>query len=126
MRANRRRDTAPEVAVRRRLHAKGMRFRVDFRVDPAYRLRLDIVFTRQRVAIFIDGCFWHRCRVHSTQPRANAECWALKLTRKCAARQTDSILRESGWVVLRFWEHEDVEHVVAKIEEEVVRRRKAD
>ena len=106
MLANRRRDTRPEISVRRLLHSRGLRYRVD--VAPAgSRNRADIVFTRCRIAVFIDGCFWHRCPVHGTMPKSNAEYWKAKLdgNAKRDSRVTTE-LTSSGWTVLRFWEHE--------------------
>ena len=106
MRSNRGRDTGPELAVRRILHREGLRYRVDY-PPLGGRRRADIVFTRQRVAVFIDGCFWHACPTHGSSPRRNADYWVPKLARNVARdRETDSLLRDSGWTVLRFWEHE--------------------
>ena len=82
MRANRRRDTSPELALRRILHARGLRYRVDFAPLPTMRRRrADIVFTRQRLAVFVDGCFWHGCPEHATFPQRNADYWLPKLAR---------------------------------------------
>lgn len=120
MRANHRRDTRPELAVRRLLHARGWRYRVDFRLAPPLRVRADIVFTRARVAVFIDGCFWHSCSLHGTAPKANADYWGPKLARNVARdRQTDDDLAALGWRVLRFWEHEDPDSIVTGIEAEL-------
>lgn len=103
-----RRDTEPEVAIRRELWRRGRRYRVDVRVVPGSRRRADIVFTRLRVAVFVDGCFWHSCPVHATAPKANAEWWSDKLRRNVERdRDTDRLLAEHGWVVVRIWEHED-------------------
>lgn len=116
MQANRRRDTKPELAVRRVLHAAGLRYRVDFRLAPPLRARADIVFTKCRVAIFIDGCFWHSCPVHGSYPKRNAEYWLPKLARNVARdRETDSALEGMGWKVVRFWEHEAPGDVAVKI-----------
>jgi DNA mismatch endonuclease (patch repair protein) len=82
MRANRRRDTGPELALRRELHRRGLRYRVDHRPVAETRCRVDIVFTRARVAVFVDGCFWHGCPSHGNVPRANREWWAQKLATK--------------------------------------------
>ncbi len=123
MQANRRRDTSPELAVRRLLHARGLRFRVDYRVEKSLRARADIVFTRRRVAVFIDGCFWHGCPLHATQPKSNADYWGPKLARNILRdRETDVALRDAGWTVLRFWEHEDPVEVVALIETHLLQR----
>ncbi|MEX0153480.1 very short patch repair endonuclease [Microbacterium sp. LMI1-1-1.1] len=117
MRANRRRDTGPERAVRSLLHRRGLRYRVDF-APLGKRRRADIVFTRQRIAAFIDGCFWHCCPVHGTQPRLNAEYWEPKLRRNVERdRETDDALRAAGWLVLRFWEHEPPALVADRIVE---------
>lgn len=102
------RDTTPEVAIRRALHAMGLRYRINARVLPGLRRRADIVFSRRRVAVFVDGCFWHRCPVHATDPKANAEWWAEKLARNVVRdRETDTRLLAEGWSVIRIWEHED-------------------
>lgn len=116
--ANRRRDTQPELRVRRLLHAAGLRYRVDFAPLQGLLARADIVFTKQRVAIFIDGCFWHGCPTHAVAPKTNADYWGPKLARN-RARDSDVSKRlvKSGWVVLRFWEHDPPE-VVAKVIEE--------
>ncbi|MEU2976122.1 very short patch repair endonuclease [Streptomyces hirsutus] len=101
------RDTAPEVAVRRILHAAGLRYRVNVPVPGMPRRTIDIAFTKARIAIFLDGCFWHGCPQHATQPKANAAWWRAKLDKNMARdRETSEHLRELGWTVLRFWEHE--------------------
>ena len=107
MRGNRRADTGPERQVRSLLHASGYRYRTDYRLDvPGARVRPDIVFTRRRLAVFIDGCFWHRCPEHGTSPRANTHYWAAKLERNVLRdRRVDQALRAAGWTVLRIWEH---------------------
>lgn len=109
MRSNRRTDTAPERALRSLLHRAGLRFRKDYRVDLTdRRVRVDVAFPRKRVAVFIDGCFWHRCPEHATDPVINGEFWSEKLRRNVERdRQIDAALRCAGWTVLRFWEHED-------------------
>ena len=101
-------NTAPEVAIRRELHRRGLRYRVNMPLPQIPRVRPDIVFTRIRVAVFVDGCFWHRCPEHGTSPKTNAEWWHLKLdTNVERDRQTDTALAEAGWTVIRIWEHED-------------------
>lgn len=103
-----RRDTAPELAVRRELHRRGLRFRVDWPLPGLARRRADVVFTRQKVAIFVDGCFWHSCPEHRTAPASNSAWWVNKLENNVRRdRQTDDHLRGLGWTVLRFWEHEN-------------------
>lgn len=115
MRANRGRDTTPELAVRRLLHATGLRYRVDF-APLGGRRRADIVFTRCRIAVFIDGCFWHGCPQHATLPKRNSEYWLPKLERNIARDiETNSALADAGWRVLRFWEHEPPEQVARSI-----------
>lgn len=110
MRRARRRDTKPEMAVRRLLHARGLRYRVDWSPLPGIRRRADLVFSRARVVVYVDGCFWHGCPVHGTWPRANAAWWREKIeaNRKRDA-DTDEELRRHGWTVVRLWEHEDPE-----------------
>lgn len=117
----RNRDTAAELAVRRELHRRGFRYFVQRAVLPG-RGRVDIVLPRARVAVFVDGCFWHSCPEHATSPKTNAEWWADKLARNVARdRQTDSDLRAAGWRVLRVWEHEEAasaaDRVVAAVKE---------
>ena len=106
---NRRRDTQPELAIRAALHRAGLRYRVDYTVRTAERaVRPDVVFTRARLAVFVDGCFWHRCPLHGNRPRANAAYWGRKLDRNVERdRAVDAALGSAGWIVLRFWEHED-------------------
>ena len=112
-----RRDTAPELALRRELHARGRRFFVDRRISGRTRARADLVFPRARVAVFVDGCFWHWCEEHAHLPKANAELWRAKLL---ANRQRDAshdaVLRSEGWAVIRVWEHEDVERAADLVE----------
>lgn len=121
MRANRSRDTKPELAVRRLVHAMGLRYRVDFPPLPSIRrMRADLVFTRVRVAVFIDGCFWHGCPEHHTVARTNAEFWATKvLGNRARDERTNAVLNEAGWTVLRFWEHEDPTKAARAISEVV-------
>ncbi|MFF4436786.1 very short patch repair endonuclease [Streptomyces sp. NPDC001621] len=110
------RDTAPEVAVRRLLHAAGLRYRVNVPVPGMPRRTVDIVFTRAKVAIFLDGCFWHGCPEHATHPKANAAWWRAKLDKNMARDlETTAHLTAAGWTVLRFWEHEAAEEVARRI-----------
>ncbi|MFT2751087.1 very short patch repair endonuclease [Clavibacter sp. Sh2088] len=116
MRANKRRDTRPELLVRRLLHAWGLRYLVDHRVVPESRSRADIAFTRQRIAVFIDGCFWHSCPAHLHLPKANADYWVAKLARNVERdAEVTALLRDLGWTVLRFWEHQPPEEAAAAI-----------
>lgn len=106
MSAARRRDTHPEVLLRRELHARGRRFRVALRVPGNYRRTIDIAFTRHRVAVFVDGCFWHSCPTHGTLPTANRDWWTTKLAaNRARGADTDQLLRAAGWSVVRIWEH---------------------
>ncbi|MGW5634097.1 very short patch repair endonuclease [Streptomyces sp. NPDC003832] len=110
------RDTAPEVAVRRLLHAAGLRYRVNVPVPGMPRRTIDIVFTRARIAVFLDGCFWHGCPQHATQPKANAEWWRNKLDKNMARDgETTRHLEAAGWTVLRFWEHESPDAVARSV-----------
>jgi DNA mismatch endonuclease, patch repair protein len=107
MRANRKTDTGPELAVRRLLHGHGYRYRVNYRIQAdAIAVRPDIVFTKQKLAVFIDGCFWHGCPDHGNVPNANNSYWSAKLGRN---KDRDALVSErleaSGWRVLRIWEH---------------------
>ena len=127
MQANRGRDTKPELAVRRRLHAAGLRYRVDLAPVPGLRRRADIVFTRQRVAVFIDGCYWHGCPEHgSTKFGTNPDYWVPKIAEN-RARDLDTTARfeADGWLVLRFWSHDDPSTVADAVAAEVERRRSA-
>jgi len=100
-----RRGTRPELALRRELHARGLRYVL---AAPGLPARPDLVFTRARIAVFVDGCFWHRCPVHGTQPRNNHDWWAAKLDGNVARdRRQDAALAASDWLSLRFWEHEE-------------------
>lgn len=101
----------------------GLRYRVNTRPLPALRRTADLVFTRARVAVFIDGCFWHGCPEHHRQPTANADYWVSKVAKNRARdAETDTTLREQGWEVLRFWEHEPAELVADAIREAVKSR----
>ena len=112
--------TSPEIAVRRRLHSRGLRYRVNYRPEPSLRRSADIVFTRAKVAVFIDGCFWHSCPEHGTAPTANREWWASKLAANAVRdKDTDALLIAAGWTVIRCWEHEDPEVIAGAIERAV-------
>lgn len=109
--------TKPEIELRRLLHAAGLRYRVNARLPlPDVRRTADLVFPRARVAIFVDGCFWHGCPVHRTWPRANGSWWEVKLEQNVRRdRDTDRRLSEAGWVVLRIWEHEDAAEAAQRV-----------
>lgn len=108
MSRQRRRDTQPELLVRRILHARGVRYRVDGNPESDLRCKADILWRQVRMAVFIDGCFWHGCPEHATRPKANEQWWADKLNGNIRRdRRMDAELTARGWKVLRFWEHED-------------------
>ncbi len=117
MQANRSRDTKPEMEIRRRLHRLGFRYRVAIAPDPTLRRRADIVFTRARVAVFIDGCFWHGCPQHGRREfKHNTDYWSGKIAKNVARdADTNTRLGRAGWLVLRFWEHDDAAEVVESI-----------
>ncbi|MFM8302691.1 MAG: very short patch repair endonuclease [Actinomycetota bacterium] len=116
MLANRGRDTAPEIALRSALHRAGARFRVDWPLPGMPRRRADVAFPRRRVAVFVDGCFWHGCPKHHVAPRANAGFWAEKVaSNRRRDAETDRRLRALGWRVVRTWEHEDPERAARRV-----------
>jgi DNA mismatch endonuclease (patch repair protein) len=117
MQGNRRSDTQPEVALRRLLHAQGFRYRKDHSLRAnGVRVRADVVFTRQRLAVFVDGCFWHGCPDHCRMPGSNVAYWQAKIGRNRARdRRIDDALRGDGWRVLRFWEHVPVEEAAQAV-----------
>ncbi|WP_336245650.1 very short patch repair endonuclease [Nonomuraea sp. SYSU D8015] len=122
MRANRRSNTKPEVALRTALHALGYRYRKDLRLDlpDGVRVRPDIVFTARKVAVFVDGCFWHVCPVHGREPTTNEWYWAPKLRRnKERDRVANAALEAAGWRVVRLWEHETLPAAVDAVTEAV-------
>jgi DNA mismatch endonuclease, patch repair protein len=111
------RDTAAELRVRSELHSRGLRFRVDRAPISGVRRRADVVFTRRRVAVFIDGCFWHGCPDHGTWPKHNADWWREKINANVRRdRDTNSRLEEAGWTVVRIWEHEDPVDAADRVE----------
>jgi DNA mismatch endonuclease (patch repair protein) len=108
MRANRGKDTRPELQLRSIVHAAGLRYRVSTRPLPELRRTADLVFSRARVAVFVDGCFWHGCPAHFRPARKNSEFWTTKIAANQARdEETDRLLSEAGWKVVRVWEHED-------------------
>lgn len=120
MRSNRRRDTKPELAIRRLLHARGYRYRVDFAPWSNKRRRADIVFTRRRLAVFIDGCFWHGCPEHGTIPVSHADYWEPKLVKNRERdAETTAMAEAEGWRVLRIWEHVPPEEAVQLVVREL-------
>ncbi|MDV7355399.1 very short patch repair endonuclease [Rhodococcus oxybenzonivorans] len=118
MRAQRRRDTAPELGLRRELHRRGVRYFVDRAPMKGIRRRADLVFPRRKVAVYVDGCFWHSCPKHATFPKNNAQWWADKLAGNVTRdRDTDARLIESGWTVVRIWEHENPIEAADRVQE---------
>lgn len=123
MSRQRSRDTDPERALRSSLHRRGLRYRLHRRPVPGLRRQADIVFGPARVAVFVDGCFWHCCPEHTTSPKSNAAWWSAKLAANVARdRDTDEQLAVAGWAVVRVWEHEDPVAAAARVAQ-VVRSR---
>lgn len=119
----RRRDTAPELELRSELHGRGLRYRVDRRPLVGVPSRADLVFGPAKVAVYVDGCFWHSCPEHGTMPRSNEEFWQTKLARN---RERDAAvngaLAEAGWTVVRVWEHEEIDAAADRVEAAVRER----
>ncbi|MDT5115728.1 MAG: mismatch endonuclease, patch repair protein [Mycobacterium sp.] len=125
MQSNRSRDTKPELALRSAVHARGLRYRVAAKPLTGLRRTADLVFPRAKVAVFLDGCFWHGCPEHHTVATANATFWADKVEgNRARDRDTDSRLADAGWVSVRVWEHEDPAEAARRVED-VVRTRRA-
>jgi DNA mismatch endonuclease (patch repair protein) len=116
MRGNRSTDTSAEIALRRELHRLGLRYRVNTAPVSGVRCRADVVFTRRKVAVFVDGCFWHSCSEHGTAPRTNSAYWNAKLRRNVERdRANDAALARAGWTVVRVWEHEVPESAARRV-----------
>ncbi|MBM3180784.1 MAG: very short patch repair endonuclease [Chloroflexi bacterium] len=125
MQAAKPRDTAPEKSLRSELHKKGLRFRIDIRPVKELNRRADIVFRSAKVAIFVDGCFWHGCPIHGTQAKANAEFWKNKIKQnQIRDADTNKRLKKAGWRVVRAWEHENPEKASEKIYSIVMKRKR--
>ncbi|MFD4760428.1 very short patch repair endonuclease [Streptomyces sp. NPDC058439] len=125
MQAIRSRDTQPERLIRRLVHANGLRYRVAARPLPDLRRTADLVFRPAKVAVFIDGCYWHGCPEHYAAPKTNQGYWSDKVARNVARdRDTDQRLTEAGWLVLRFWEHQDSDACALAIVDAVRERRR--
>jgi DNA mismatch endonuclease (patch repair protein) len=124
MQAIRRTNTKPEILLRSALHRDGYRFRKDLSIyTSTRRVRPDIVFTARKVAVFVDGCFWHCCPVHGRQPTVNSGYWSPKLQRNVERdRLADAALRNDGWAVVRIWEHEAIEDAVATVKQALTQR----
>lgn len=118
-----RRDTSPELAIRRELHRRGLRYRVDVQPLAKGRGRADVVFSTPKVAVYVDGCFWHRCPEHGTIPRANRDWWLEKLDANFERdRRVERELAQAGWLVIRVWEHEDPIEAADRIQASVQAR----
>lgn len=118
-----RRDTAPELALRRELHRRGLRYRVQMKVPGNNRRTIDIAFTRVRLAVYVDGCFWHACPEHHVHPRANREWWKWKVERnRDRDTDTDRALEGREWEVLRIWEHVNPAEAADAVEAAYCRR----
>lgn len=125
MKAAKPRDTVPELAIRSALHKKGLRYRIDVKPLKELNRRADIVFRPTKVAVFVDGCFWHGCPTHGTKAKANAEFWRLKIERNQERDvDTNKQLEKAGWIVIRVWEHEDPIEASEKIYEVIIKRSK--
>ncbi|MEU3434500.1 very short patch repair endonuclease [Streptomyces sp. NPDC006863] len=124
MQAIRSRDTKPERLIRRLVHANGLRYRVAARPLPDLRRTADMVFRPAKVAVFIDGCYWHGCPEHYVSPKTNPGYWSEKVARNVASdRDTDERLSAAGWLVLRFWEHQSSDACALSIISAVRERR---
>jgi DNA mismatch endonuclease (patch repair protein) len=123
MRSNKGRDTKPELALRSAVHALGLRYRVSVRPIKELRRTADLVFTRAKVAVFLDGCFWHGCPQHHTVAAANAKFWADKVEgNRVRDRDTDMRLNMAGWVSVRVWEHDDPVEAAQRVRDVVAGR----
>jgi DNA mismatch endonuclease (patch repair protein) len=119
MKANRSKNTGPELALRAALHRAGRRFRIHLAlsIDPGRPIVVDIVFPRRRIAVFVDGCFWHSCPAHGVEPAANAQYWKAKFAlNRDRDRSTVARLQAAGWTVIRVWEHETVQSALGEVE----------
>ncbi|TFB95725.1 very short patch repair endonuclease [Cryobacterium sp. MDB2-A-2] len=125
MQGNKSRVTTPELAVRRLVHARGLRYRVRIRPVPTLRRTADLIFTRARVAVFVDGCFWHGCAEHFVSPKLNARYWGPKIQANITRdTETTFLLEKVGWTVLRFWAHSSAAEVADRIEVVVLEARR--
>lgn len=126
--ANRGKNTTPELRLRSRLHREGLRYRVHLpvRVDARRPVSIDVAFPKLKLAVFIDGCFWHGCREHRTVPKANGAYWGPKLTKNVERDlETTARLEQAGWTVRRYWEHDDPRDVAALVANTVAQLRNA-
>jgi DNA mismatch endonuclease, patch repair protein len=125
MKANRQTNTSPELALRSALHRAGFRFRTHLRPVRSIRCTADVVFPRQRVAVFVDGCYWHGCPEHGTWPSTNSAYWTAKIRGNMERdRRNDALLADAGWLVIRLWEHETTAKGVERVAAAIVARRR--
>lgn len=116
MRSTPSRDTRFELRVRSALHKRGLRYRVNYSPLPGTRRTGDVVFVKARIAVMLDGCFWHRCPTHFKRPKTNVEFWEAKFARnRQRDKETTELLSEAGWLVLRFWEHQPTDYIVETV-----------
>jgi DNA mismatch endonuclease, patch repair protein len=122
--AQRTHDTEPERILRSELHRRGLRYRVHVRPLPNLRRQADVVFSREKIAVFVDGCFWHGCAEHRGSPKSNTGWWRTKIQENRARdADTDRRLLEAGWMVIRIWEHEAVDMAAARVADAAAKRR---
>lgn len=120
----RRRDTGPELRLRSELHRRGLRFRVDAPLPFLPRHRVDVLFGPVKVAVYVDGCFWHGCPEHGSIPKSNVEWWREKIARvRRRDAQTNATLQNEGWEVIRVWEHEQTMRAADRVESVLNARR---
>ena len=117
------RDTKPEMLLRQALHRLGLRYRVNRRPLAALSIRADVVFAQAKVAVFVDGCFWHRCPIHASWPSVNQTWWRMKIDLNWERdREVDDLLEAEDWLCLRIWSHEGARDAAAHIREVVKAR----
>ena len=120
MQANKSRDTGPEVLLRRELFRRGLRYRVSYAPLTGVRRTIDIAFPRLRIAVLVDGCFWHGCPEHYRAPRSHKDYWEAKVQRNMARdHATTQMLQDADWQVIRLWAHESVSQMADTVEKAV-------
>jgi DNA mismatch endonuclease (patch repair protein) len=118
MQAIKSRDTRPELLLRRELHRRGVRYRINVHVPGLPRRTMDVAWAGKKVAVFVDGCYWHGCPEHGSAPKVNPDYWGPKIeNNRRRDRETQQYLQAQGWTVLRFWEHEPVSEVADAVEQ---------
>lgn len=121
----RQKGTRAELKLRKALHAQGLRYRLHVQLLAKPRRVADIVFPATKIAVFVDGCFWHGCPEHASWPKSNADFWRQKIeTNRSRDADTDQRLQALGWESVRIWEHEDANYAASRIAELVRARRK--